>query len=674
MRLVAFVAITVLVAAVVLLQMVDFGSDFTLYLDKSVPFIGAKIPQMDGIDGTGIRVAVIDSGVDYYHPSLIGWGPHGKVIGGHNFINPDHRPIDTDGHGTQVAGVIAADGQVTGVAPKAKILAYKVTEGSKGASTDLISKAIDKAIDDGADIINISLGTGKIDEKIERAISRAFKQGVFVVTAAGNEGPDISTIGSPGRNPGSITVGATYNNLVSSLIATLEVDGKQYTVTPMIGSYKLDMPIHSEIISVGYASVEDLIDKNVYGKILLAERGSSNDELLYFSIKEENSANAGASALIVYNNEHGTFLGELTHEFADDDYTPRIPVVSIDRKDGLEIKDLPMDRREGILHLFYNPDFVAHFSSRGPVSPFHIKPDLVAPGAYINSTYTNLDYRFASGTSLATPHVSGAAALLMQKYPSINNNELKALLLTTAKPVFDEYGNEFSIHDSGSGRLDIEKAFAAKLIIQPPNLIANLSSLHPTTQMNLSFKMLEGTLDELTVSFDGPDFIEFEKSLKEDTLSVIIRATSDSYGEYESRITITHDGINYIIPVIIHYTKGTIDTILLDEQLVFDITHPNDWSFAKITVMDSSNGMTRTVTATKDRPASLPAYKNTEYIIEANIRSDGKSHDAFNTITVDSLLINRDHVMHTNIPEKQFGMILCIVLIVGTVAAVIKKT
>jgi minor extracellular serine protease Vpr len=179
---------------------------------------------MEGIDGTGVKIAVIDTGVDYNHPDLLGWGPDGKVIGGYNFIQENEPPLDTNGHGTQVAGVIAADGEKSGVAPKAKILAYKVSEDGEGVSSDLIIRAIEKAIEDEADIINISLGVNKTNSKIERAVNLALEKEIFVVTAAGNDGPGIETIGSPGMNFGSVTVGATYNNLTSSLVATLEID------------------------------------------------------------------------------------------------------------------------------------------------------------------------------------------------------------------------------------------------------------------------------------------------------------------------------------------------------------------------------------------------------------------------------------------------------------------
>jgi len=161
--------------------------------------------------------------------------------------------------------------------------------------------------------------------------------------------------------------------------------------------------------------------------------------------------------------------------FQSQGYTPQIPVVSVDREEGLEIIETIEKNSSGIMNLFYNPDFIAHFSSRGPVSSFYIKPDMVAPGAYINTTQINSSYNFTSGTSFAAPHVSGAAALLLQKNPELQNQELKSLLMTTVQPVSNAYGQEFSLHESGSGRLDIANAYNAKLIISPTNFVMNFS-------------------------------------------------------------------------------------------------------------------------------------------------------------------------------------------------------
>ena len=202
-------------------QFFENQSDFQTYLDKSGPYIGTKTANESGFDGTGITIAVIDTGVDYNHPDLFGLGDQGKVIGGYDYIDKDSTPFDTSGHGTEVAGIIAADGQLKGIAPKSKILAYRVSDDGNFVSSDLIIKAIEQAIVDGADIINISLGINRTNQKIDNAVNKAIDEGILVVTAAGNNGPELGTIGSPGLNPNTITVGATYNNVSSSLVPTI---------------------------------------------------------------------------------------------------------------------------------------------------------------------------------------------------------------------------------------------------------------------------------------------------------------------------------------------------------------------------------------------------------------------------------------------------------------------
>ena len=583
-------------------------------------------------------------------------------------------PIDTNGHGTQVAGVIAADGQLVGIAPKAKILAYKVSEDGKNVPSELIIRAIDKAVEDDADIINISLGVNKTNSRIDGAVDRALDSGILVITAAGNDGPAAGSIGSPGRNHGSITVGATYNNLESSLVATLDIDDKQYTVIPMVGSSKLDEPILSEIVFAGHASAQDLVGMDAKGKILLAERGSADGEILFFSTKEANAADAGALALVVYNNKPGIFLGELIHEFTDTEYRPRIPVVSIGMERGLEIRSMLNDARGGMLHLFYNPDFVAHFSSRGPVSPFYIKPDMVAPGAYINTTQNNARYNFTSGTSYAAPHVSGAAALLMQKNHDMMHQDIKSLLMTTAKSVSDAYGNHFSSSASGAGRLDIESAFKAELVIQPPSLVANISSFEPVVQYELRLKPLHGTLEGMAVSFEGPEFIELADTLDGDSLTIRLEAGGDSYGDHEAKININHKGIKYTVPVLIHYTEAMIDAAMQDGRMVFKVGHPEKWSFAKITVTNSLNGKTQVTTATPGNGATVNIHENAKYWIEADVRVGKHTHDAFDVIVVDSLAGKDGSTILVDIPGRQIGIIAGIVLLVGVAGFVMRQT
>ena len=658
----------------ILFQFLLSENEIQTYLERSVPYIGTEILRIDGIDGTGIKVAVIDTGVDFNHPDLFGWGPDGKVIGGYNFIREDELPLDTNGHGTQVTGIIAADGQAIGVAPKAKILAYKVSEDGEGVSSELIIRAIEKAIEDGADIINISLGVNKTNAKIDRAVNIALEAGIFVVTAAGNDGPGLETIGSPGRNFGSVTVGATYNNLTSSLVATLEVDEKPYTVIPMVGSTKLEEPIIGKIIFGGYGKIENLKEIDVKDAILIVERGSDVEgELLYFSIKESNAANAGAKAMIVYNDRPGIFLGELIHEFMEPGYKPQIPVVSVDREEGIEIKESIKNGNEASMHLFYNPDFVAHFSSRGPVSPFYLKPDIVAPGAYINSTQYNGGYDFTSGTSYAAPHVSGAAALLLQKNPELHHHEIKSLLLTTVEPVSDAYGKEFSVNAAGAGRLDIGNAYGAKLIIIPPNFVVNVSSDNLIAEKQFELKLIDSTLDNFDVKFEGPEFIKFESFLEDDALQIKMNITEENFGDHEGKIIVNHDDTRYVIPFLLHYTQGSVSVNQQNQKLFFDIYHPEEWSFAKISVTNSKDGRTDTTTAVPNRNASIEIYENVEYWIDAKIRVGGNTTNAFNTIVISSLPENSLRSEIIDIPEKQIGIIAGIVIIIGIIGLIKRK-
>jgi len=670
---VIFSALLVFVTGFVFLSL-DNDYQSQTYLERSVPYVGTEIPRIDGITGEGIKIAVIDTGVDYTHPDLLGWGEDGKVIGGFNFVSQGEHPMDTNGHGTQVAGVIAADGEIKGVAPKAKILAYKVSENGEGVSSELIVQAINKAIEDGADIINISLGVNKTNSKIDRAVNVALEKEIFVVTAAGNDGPGFQTIGSPGRNVGSVTVGATYNNLTSSLVATLEVDEKPYTVIPMVGSTKIESTITGKIIPGGYGKILDLENIDVKDAIVIVERGSDVEgEMLYFSIKEKNVANAGAKALIVYNNVPGIFLGELINPHMGPEYYPQIPTVSIDREEGLEIIESITENSKADLNLFYNPDFVAHFSSRGPVSPFYIKPEIVAPGAYINTTQNNAGYNFTSGTSYAAPHVSGAAALLLQDNPELHHHEIKSLLLTTTEPVSDAYEQEFSILDAGAGRLDIGNAFEAKLIIMPPNFVATVSSEDLITEQIFELKLIDGTLDDLDVKFVGPEFILFSHFLEADTLNVKMKMNEENFGDHEGKLIIHHQNSKYTIPFLIHYTPGSISVTQQDNKLLFDVYHPEEWSFVKISVTNSKDMKTDTTTLLPSKDAEIQIYENAEYWIDAKIRVNGTTSNAFNTITITTLDENQSRFDFIDIPERQMGIIAGILIIVGIVGLIKRR-
>jgi len=189
-------------------------------LADSVPLIGAdQVWSQVGATGTGVRIAVIDTGVDYGHPDLGScFGAGCKVVGGFDFVNSDSDPMDDNGHGTHVAGIIAASGVVTGAAPNAQILAYKTLDAAgNGYFSDIIAAletAVDPdgnpATDDGADVANLSLGGwGDPDDPLSQAVDRAVDTGIVVVVAAGNSGPPPQSVSSPGTARKAITVGAT---------------------------------------------------------------------------------------------------------------------------------------------------------------------------------------------------------------------------------------------------------------------------------------------------------------------------------------------------------------------------------------------------------------------------------------------------------------------------------
>ena len=626
-----FLTILISISAVLISNQLQSTDNISILVNNSGPFIGTSISYQSGYDGSGIVVSIIDTGIDLNHPDL-----EGQIIGGYDFVDNDEIPEDTNGHGTQVAGIIASNGNLKGIAPNSKILMYKVSEDGESVPSHLIIKAIEKSIEDNADIINISLGINQTNTKIDQVVNKAVKNNIFVVTAAGNFGPELSTIGSPGINPNAITVGATFNNVTSSLVSTFEIDDKTFNVFPMVGTQALTEPITSQIIFGKYGRANDLLENDVEGSILLIERGSDiENEIIYFSDKEKNAANVGARAIIVYNNEPGIFFGELIHEYVDEGYEPTIPALSVSRDDGLIIKEILQSDTKGTLDVFYHPDFVAYFSSRGPVSPFYIKPDLVAPGAFINTTDINGEYKISSGTSFAAPHVAGTAALILQKNPELTPQELKSILMTTSEIVYDQFDDRFPIEVSGNGRIDVSKAINAELIIMPPNLIFDLS---PANQIQTKHLKINGIdVESMSIRFEESHIVDFDYDLEDENLVINAKLTEQSLGEFESRIIINHNEIDYHIPIIVRVSEGAITINEDGGKLGIDISSPSSWSYAKISIINQETGKTFTDSIVPGKNSELTVYEPGEYWIEAKIKDGVKTLSAYATIQVEKI-------------------------------------
>jgi minor extracellular serine protease Vpr len=674
MRLV-FCVLVIVIGFSLLSQKIQHDPPLEILLDKSSSYVGVERPHELGFNGDNIKIAVIDTGVDYNHPDLFGFGPDGKVIGGYDFIENDDSPLDTNGHGTEVAGIIAANGNLRGVAPNAKILAYRVSDTGNSVSSDLIIKAVERAVQDGADIINISLGVNRTNDKIEDAINDAVKKGIIVITAAGNSGPDLRTIGSPGKDPNAITVGATYNNITASLVATLEIDSIRIQILPMVGLEPLNGPITSEIVFGKYGRQEDLKDVDAKDKILLIERGSDVEgELVYFSQKEKNSANAGAKAIIVYNNEPGIFLGDLKNKLEGPDYKPRIPAVSMSGEDGIIVKSMLENKTIGTINTFYHPDFVSFFSSRGPVSPFYIKPNLVAPGVFVNTTSIAGGYNLTSGTSFAAPHVSGAVAILLQKNPTLTPQQIGSIISTTADPISDTFGTLFTQEISGVGRLNVTKAFDANLIILPSFAIFDLSPHTKTQTVAFDLKTINDEKPNITVDFKiDQNAAKLDYTIDENTLTVKATLTDQKVGQYEGSIIVADQKTTYHIPVLLRISNGSINVIENNGRLDFEIDSSDEWSYAKISVFNTDYRIVDSTSATPASTGSILIHDTGTYWIQAELKSGKDTINLYNTAIVKNSAEPSFDISDIGLPAQPLLIIIVIASVIVMVGLVIRK-
>ena len=665
-----FSLLVVGVFSIVITNFVSLEENFELLLDNSGPYIGAEFPKQLGFTGDGIRIGVIDTGINLEHPDFFNSDQISRFLKGYDFVDNDSIPQDTNGHGTQVTGIIAADGQLIGIAPKVEIFSYRVSSDGESVPSDLIIKAINRAVEDRVDIINISLGVNMTHAKIDNAVNNAIDHGIVVVAAAGNSGPDKSTIGSPARNPNAITVGATYNNRDSSMVSTLQVGEMQFQVLPMLGTDVISDPISTDIIFGKYSRENDFDDLDVRDKIVLAERGGETpDEIVFFSDKEIFASKNGAKGLVVYNNQPGIFFGELIHEYVSEDYYPSIPTVSMTREEGLELRKILESETSATLNVFNHPDFIATFSARGPVSPFYQKPDLVAPGVFVNTTSLKNFYNITSGTSYAAPHVSGAIALLLEKNPELTPHDIKSILITTSDVITDQYKKEFEFDAGGAGRIDLKKAFNSELIFDPPKLIFNLSGQEILERQVIKMNAFGNSINIQKVEFSGEDNVEFDYEVKESSLYITSKLIENESGVFESRAFITYNDITYQVPIIVRVTEATIVILEKENELSFQVKRPIDWEYAKITVTNSETFEEQTLSITPTKFESLKLYEAGRYWIETNIKNNEETFDVYDVYDIEiDAKEKKPIVSSTELPERALIILIIIfsiVIIVG---------
>lgn len=433
-------------------------------VDKSVPVINTpavwqlKDSEGDYATGKGVVVAVFDTGVNYSHPDLGGgFGPGYKVVKGYDFVNNDEEPLDDHGQGTHVAGIIAANGVLKGVAPDATLLAYKVLDSEgNGQVPDLIA-AINRAVIDDADIMCMSVGiSGKGPLPIEGAVDAAVSDGVTVVAAAGNGGPYISSIRSPAGYKNVIAVGAVGEE---TEVATIEVIAENKILHADTMDYSPLTNVSGELVFAGFGHPENFTYRSFNGTIALIIRGE-----LWFFEKVRNAYDAGAIGAIIFNNMPGNFSGSLMNE-------SEIPAVSLSQAEGNYLLEL-MERRTVVVRINQTKgisyDLVSLISSLGPGPGYTIKPNVVAPGSNIKSTSFEGGYAVKEGTGIAAPYVSGACALLLQLYPEWTPEDMMAAVMNTAQDL------GYCPFMQGAGRIDVFKAATTEILALPPSISSTI--------------------------------------------------------------------------------------------------------------------------------------------------------------------------------------------------------
>ncbi|EME73589.1 S8 family serine peptidase [Bacillus sonorensis] len=530
-------------------------------MDKSAPYIGADQAWKSGYTGKGIKVAVIDTGVDYTHPDLKkNFGPYK----GYDFVDNDYDPQETPNgdprgestdHGTHVAGTIAANGQIKGVAPEATLLAYRVLGPGGSGTTENVIAGIEKAVADGAKVMNLSLGNSlnSPDYATSIALDWAMSEGVTAVTSNGNSGPENWTVGSPGTSREAISVGAS------------QLPYHEYAVTfASYGTAKVmgydeekDLQALSnqevELVDAGLGQADDFAGKDVKGKVAVIQRGA-----IAFVDKAENAKKAGAVGVVVYNNVPGEIDANVVGL--------AVPTIKLSKEEGESlVQEIKAGKRSAVFSFTLEKELgetIASFSSRGPVmDTWMIKPDVAAPGVNIVSTVPTHDpnnpYGFASmqGTSMASPHVAGTAAIVKQAKPDWTPEQIKAVLMNTAEKLTDENGKLYPHNTQGAGSIRIMDALQATSIVAPGShsygtfmkdkgkqtkkqtiTIDNLSSYRKAYQLEYSFKG-QG------ISVKGTEQVVIPaKKTGKAAASVTVNSAKTKAGTYEGTVYVREGG------------------------------------------------------------------------------------------------------------------------------------
>ncbi|KAJ3705136.1 hypothetical protein LUZ61_008841 [Rhynchospora tenuis] len=482
--------------------------------------------------GEGIIVGILDTGVTPGHPSFDDtgmppppkkWKGHcdfnktvcnNKLIGAKSFLKAGAEelkhvpPIDVEGHGTHTAGTAVGAsvknisylgipmGEASGIAPRAHLAVYKVC-GDRSCEVPDVFKGIEEAVNDGCDVISLSLGfsgedMGYSSDPVALGGFYAILKGVFVSTCAGNDGPNSSTLKN--EAPWLLTVAAsTTDRQIRSTVRLgneLEFNGQTLYQPKTWNSTMLPLvyPAGSGLKANASKCVNGTLDsKQVRGKIVLCDLGVNYPLEKVMVVSE-----AGAAGIILATQEENPVTS------IDDDLLP-LPASHISYTDGVKIKDYIRSTKQPTATLIFkglvfntSSPTIAPFSSRGPgnTSSLIIKPDIAGPGVSILAAVPTLElpiiFDFFSGTSMATPHLTGIAAIIKKEHPNWSPAAIRSAIMTTAdttgidgKQILDYTGIPADVFAMGAGHVNPNKVLNPGLVydLTPQDYIPYLCGL-----------------------------------------------------------------------------------------------------------------------------------------------------------------------------------------------------
>lgn len=501
--------------------------------DSSIEFLGLTGgggAHRSGLTGEGVVVGIIDSGIWPEHPSFADDGSYSdlgivldeseypacdfgntahnaddvaftcnnKLIGARQvlpiyrtFIGADADEFDSarddNGHGTHTASTAAGNagvkaeifdrkmGTISGVAPRARIIAYKGLGRLGGFGSDLAA-AIDQAVFDEVDVINYSIGSGPGPiGPDDIAFLFAAAEGVHVATSASNDGPGPGTIGNPATRPWVTSVAASTQDRFREAELKLGEGGDRRgrggrrgggnrsefsgaSITPPLGP----TPLVDAQFAGGDLCLPGTLDPSIVaGKAVLCRRGEVGRAAKSFAVEQ-----AGGVGMVLYNNDDNDNLFTDSH---------RVPSIHLNNTDGLAVKAYIAASASPTASIskWENEDAkgapsVTYFSSRGPntEAPDIIKPDITAPGHQILAGFSPFVdpggtapgelFASISGTSMSSPHIAGIMALLDQAHPDWTPAMVKSAMMTTAHQDVrdDDRRSKADPFDMGSGHVD----------------------------------------------------------------------------------------------------------------------------------------------------------------------------------------------------------------------------